>query len=188
MNPEPTETGTRERILEVSARLFAEHGYTGTSIREIAAELEISNPSLYYHFHSKGEILAELLAEPLKRVEIAVSDADEVSGDERTKKIIHGLLDALEVHSGIALTGFREINQIPKPYRELAATMHPKIMDILSEGTAEDNRRLRVTMAIAAVEGAVSDLMRTSSDSNAFVERLRSNRNVITELVLKILY
>jgi AcrR family transcriptional regulator len=187
MNSEPTEKGTRERILEVSARLFAEYGYSGTSIRDIASELGISNPSLYYHFHSKGEILAELLAEPLERVEIAVSEAKQATGDERTRIIINGLLDALEVHSGIAITGFREINQIPKPYRELAATMQPRIMEMLGEGISEETRRLRVTMAISAVEGAMSELMLNSIDSNSFIEKLRTNRSMIIELVLRIL-
>jgi AcrR family transcriptional regulator len=181
------ETGTRERILEVSARLFAERGYASTSIRDIAAELEISNPSLYYHFKSKGEILAELLAEPLKVVEAAVIEATHLAGDERMIRIISGLLDALEVHSGIAITGFRQINEIPEPYRDLTVAMHPTIMEMLGEGTAEDNRKLRVTMAIAAVEGAVSELMLNSKDSHIFIKNLRASRSMIIELVLRIL-
>lgn len=178
---------TRQRILDVSARFFAERGYNSTSIRDIAAELEIANPSLYYHFKSKGEILAVLLAEPLKRVEIAVTDAEGLTGDERTKRIIGGLLDALEVHSGIAITGFRDMNEIPEAYSELAQSMQPLIVGVLGEGAAEDNRNLRVRMAIAAVEGAVAGMMQTSADGDAFVKELRGSRNVIIELVLRIL-
>jgi AcrR family transcriptional regulator len=178
---------TRQRILNVAARLFAEQGYVGTSIRDIAAELGISSPSLYYHFRSKGEILTELLAEPLERVEIAVSEAEELSGDERMRRIMGGLLDALEVHSGIVVTGFREINRIPGPYRELAAAMRPTIIDLLGEGMAGEHRQLRVTMAISAVEGVVMDLMRSSSDPQTFVEELRDRRDTIIGLVLRIL-
>jgi hypothetical protein len=96
-------------------------------------------------------------------------------------------LDALEVHSGIVVTGFREINRIPGPYRELAAAMRPTIIDLLGEGMAGEHRQLRVTMAISAVEGVVMDLMRSSSDPQTFVEELRDRRDTIIGLVLRIL-
>jgi AcrR family transcriptional regulator len=45
--------GTRQRILEVAAGLFAERGFDGATIRDISSKLGIANPSLYYHFKSK---------------------------------------------------------------------------------------------------------------------------------------
>ena len=181
------EQGTRQRILDVAARLFVERGYAGTSVRDIAAELGIANPSIYHHFKSKGELLVELLDEPLERVETAVIEAEQLSGDARTRRIIRGMLEALEFHSGIAVTAFRDIDRIPKPYRELALAMRPQIEDMVAEGAAENNRHLRVTMAIAAVEGVVTDLMLSSPDSNAFVAKLRDCQEVVVELVLGIL-
>lgn len=52
--------GTRGRILEAALRLFAENGYAGTSIREIAGASGVQSASLYAHFPSKEHILAEL--------------------------------------------------------------------------------------------------------------------------------
>lgn len=49
---------TRERILAVAVRLFGEQGYEKTSMREVAEELSVSKPALYYHFRSKEELLA----------------------------------------------------------------------------------------------------------------------------------
>lgn len=184
---QPGETGTRQRILEVSARLFAERGYADTSVRDIAAELNIANPSLYYHFRSKGDILAELLTEPLRRVEIAVADADRLTGDDKTRRIIAGLLDALEVHSGIVIAALHRREELPGPYRELAAAMQPVVVRLLGEGVAEDYRDLRVAMAVGAVEGAVTEMMRASADSDAFVTQLRAARSPIIELLLRIL-
>lgn len=54
---------TRERIPLVALRLFAEKGYDATSMREIAEQLGITKPALYYHFDSKEAILRELLGE-----------------------------------------------------------------------------------------------------------------------------
>ena len=178
---------TRQRILEVAARLFTERGYAGTSVRDIAAELGIANPSLYYHFRSKGALLAELLSEPLERVEAAVREAEKLSGDARIRRIIGGLLAALEVHSGVALAAFRNSERLPDAHKDLALAARPQVAKLLAEGAAEDNRDLRVTMTIAAVEGVVIDLMRTSPDAATFVERLRECREAVTELALDLL-
>lgn len=179
--------GTRQRILDVAARLFMERGYAGTSVRDIAAELGIANPSLFYHFRSKEELLVELLAEPFERVQAAVLEAEQLSGDARTRRIIRGLLEGLEVHSGVAVTALRDVGRLPDAHRELILSVRPHVFSLLAEGTAEDNRELRVTMAIAAVEGAVVDLMLTSPDAITFVERLRARREAVTDLALGLL-
>ena len=47
-------------MLVAARRLFTERGYLGTSMRDIAAEVGLTNAALYYHFPSKEEILAAL--------------------------------------------------------------------------------------------------------------------------------
>ncbi|MBL1094028.1 MULTISPECIES: TetR/AcrR family transcriptional regulator [Streptomyces] len=51
----------RTRIEDAAARLFAERGYAGTTIGEIAAEAGLSKPMLYRHFDSKQELHLALL-------------------------------------------------------------------------------------------------------------------------------
>ena len=43
---------TRERILDAALECFAEQGFTRTSMRELAARVEMRAPSLYNHFAS----------------------------------------------------------------------------------------------------------------------------------------
>ena len=40
-------TTTYDKIIEVAIKIFAERGYSGTSMREIAEELEITKAALY---------------------------------------------------------------------------------------------------------------------------------------------
>jgi AcrR family transcriptional regulator len=55
-------TGTaREEILDAAAELFAGRGYAATSTRMIAEMVGVRQASLYYHFDTKEQILAELL-------------------------------------------------------------------------------------------------------------------------------
>ncbi|MFE9452002.1 TetR/AcrR family transcriptional regulator [Streptomyces sp. NPDC006739] len=54
-------TSAREEILDAAGALFAERGIAGTSTRMIAERVGIRQASLYYHFATKEDILAELL-------------------------------------------------------------------------------------------------------------------------------
>ncbi|MEV0569130.1 helix-turn-helix domain-containing protein [Dactylosporangium sp. NPDC050588] len=51
----------REEILDAAAELFSERGYAATSTRMIAEMVGVRQASLYYHFSTKEQILAELL-------------------------------------------------------------------------------------------------------------------------------
>ena len=52
---------TRERILREASILFTQHGYFGTSTRDIANAVGIRQPSLFHHFDNKAAIAEELL-------------------------------------------------------------------------------------------------------------------------------
>ncbi|MEV0593512.1 TetR family transcriptional regulator [Nonomuraea cavernae] len=56
-----TAAETRERLLQAAADGFAERGYDGTRVADIAAAAGVSNGALYAHFGSKAELLVAAL-------------------------------------------------------------------------------------------------------------------------------
>lgn len=54
---------TKKQIIEASLELFASQGYTGTSVRQIARTVGISEAAIYAHFEGKRDIYDELFAE-----------------------------------------------------------------------------------------------------------------------------
>ena len=52
---------TKERILDAALTLFAENGYDGTSVEQIAGVVGIKAPSLYKHYKGKEDILNALI-------------------------------------------------------------------------------------------------------------------------------
>lgn len=52
---------TKERILEVALESFAQSGYLGTSMNDIAKQLGITKAALYKHYTSKQEILDRIV-------------------------------------------------------------------------------------------------------------------------------
>lgn len=50
----------KERIVETSIQLFDKKGFTGTSIKEIVEELNVTKGTFYYYFKSKEELLKDI--------------------------------------------------------------------------------------------------------------------------------
>jgi len=60
-NTTPTSTlPTRDRLTVEAARMFAQRGYHGTSVSDLAAALGIQKSSLYAHMSGKADLLAEI--------------------------------------------------------------------------------------------------------------------------------
>ncbi len=55
------EKDTKEKIFMASARLFAEKGYNGVSMREISEQTGLSKPTIYYYFGNKEGIYTSLI-------------------------------------------------------------------------------------------------------------------------------
>lgn len=79
-------TGTRRRVYEAALVLFAQRGYHGVSVREIAAEVGVRASSVYAHVPSKQHLLTDLVRlgheEHRDRLHRALLDAGSDPGDQ----------------------------------------------------------------------------------------------------------
>ena len=75
------ETTRRREIEDVASELFREHGYSGTSVRDIARALDIQGASLYAHVASKQDVLWSIVDRTASQFEAAADEALAGLGD-----------------------------------------------------------------------------------------------------------
>lgn len=56
-----TDIDTRQAILEMALKAFAEKGYAGASVQEIVDGARVTKPTLYYYFKNKADLYSALV-------------------------------------------------------------------------------------------------------------------------------
>jgi AcrR family transcriptional regulator len=89
---------TKEKIIKVSAKLFAQKGYDAVGVAEICSTADISKGSFYYHFESKEILFLMLLENWLQSVDQkleTISDQN-FSLEDGTHFILHFLKELVQ--------------------------------------------------------------------------------------------
>lgn len=125
-------TGTQRRaqLLDVSRRLFAEKGFDGTSVEEIAARAEVSKPVVYEHFGGKEGVYAVVVDREIQALTSALTGALEEGGHpkalvERTALALLGYIEASE-------DGFRILVR-DSPVAQATGTFSSLIGDVATQ-------------------------------------------------------
>ncbi|MEE3753870.1 TetR/AcrR family transcriptional regulator [Mycobacterium intracellulare] len=83
---------TRERIQEAARELFLQRGVQRTSLQDIANQLGITKPALYYHFPSREDLVRSILVPLIDEGERFVAD-HEGRGAVDARELLKGYFD-----------------------------------------------------------------------------------------------
>jgi len=87
---------TAERILDAAEARFAEQGFAGTALREVAVDVGIRTPSLYNHFESKDELYAAVLERGIRPVMEALAGfVRDGAGDDEQRVLLERVVGLL---------------------------------------------------------------------------------------------
>ena len=147
---------TRERILAVAAQRFGEHGYEGTSLREIAEDLGITKAAVYYHFPNKEQIFSALVEPALELQRQFLAKIDGASSLEEWAMALAWVAEVLVRDFGIFLVLERNRNVVEELLEHSDAfaeheLMHQRLDEVLADTALPVETRIRLGCAIGAV-------------------------------------
>jgi AcrR family transcriptional regulator len=87
---------TRQRIQNAARELFSRQGVQRTSLQDIADELGITKPALYYHFSSREDLVRSILVPLIEEGERFVAEREDRVGDKGAAdvpELVYGYFD-----------------------------------------------------------------------------------------------
>jgi AcrR family transcriptional regulator len=78
---------TKDEILKTALKLFANQGYENTSLEEIASQIGITKPAIYYHFKNKQTLYNEIFISKFSLLEFELKENIEESLKEYIYKL-----------------------------------------------------------------------------------------------------
>jgi AcrR family transcriptional regulator len=100
----------KEEILDVATRLFAERGYEGTSMNDVAERVGMRKASLFYHFATKDALYEAVLDRLVASLQVALEAIYVSSGtfEDRLDAVTETLVTVLASHPYAARLLLRE--------------------------------------------------------------------------------
>lgn len=164
MTQQTNATTPREAIADVAVRLFSEHGYTGTTMRDIANAVGMLPGSLYAHIDSKETLLLEIVQTGIERF-LAIErllKASTEPPEERLRIAIKAHVAVVAENPERMLVVFHQWRFLSDPNRARAVTMRRRyaqtFVKIVDDGIARGDfsPQLDTRIAVFGILGALN--------------------------------
>lgn len=151
----------RHQLVEVALRVFADQGFHGTSMSDIAIAAGVTKPVLYQHFGSKRQLYGELLTEVGNQLqeEIVKAVASATSPREMVEKgfaayfqFVNTQRDAFRLFYSSSSWRDPEFSALVHRVENALAEQVASFIEI--EGLTDEQRRLLGHGIVGMVEGA----------------------------------
>jgi TetR/AcrR family transcriptional regulator, cholesterol catabolism regulator len=171
----------REELTRTAARLFAERGYHGTSLADLAEALGIQKASLYHHIDSKEDLLWEVARSGAAGFHAALDDVPErLPATEKIRL-------ALRAHLGVVAEQLDAATVFTREWRALEGERRAsflaerrryeeRIRDLFREGVELGELRTDLDTATAALlllsaANWAYTWLRAGADTDALADR-----------------
>jgi AcrR family transcriptional regulator len=152
----------RQKILDAASRAFAEEGFAGARVDEIARRAGVNKAMLYYHVGDKQALYGEVLKRNFGRIETALEEnlPDEGSSADRLRAVITIVERAIAAnpdHPRIVLREFASgATNLPAEILGQMLGLLTVVGEILAEGTGSGEfRRTEPVMTHLTLVGAL---------------------------------
>ncbi len=157
----------RELILEAAEQLFAEFGYEGTSVRDLAGKAGVNVAMISYYFGSKEQVMETLLKERLTQTrerleQISVTESDPV---KQLEHVVDVYMDRVFLHRNMHRIMHRELSLQQRSKfnqfisRSIMANME-EVRKIIENGQRKKVfRKVDIDLTLATIIGTISQVV-----------------------------
>jgi AcrR family transcriptional regulator len=147
---------TRDRILKVALQLIADQGFAGTSTREISECLGFTKAALYYHFHTKEDLLAAIAAPAMEDLKMLVEKERPRSGLASRRQVAEDYVDFVASHAELIRVFADDPSVRHREVLAVAFPVYDRLTQLLSGTEVVDTaQRVRVRAALGAIHAAL---------------------------------
>jgi AcrR family transcriptional regulator len=132
----------RDAVILTAARAFNNHGYHNTSLDDIARELEVTKPTLYYYVKNKEQLLFECFLTGLTPIRAAFNDVGQSRqcARERLNLVLLRYAEAIASEFGWCMVRAEDLNLSPAlqaDVKALKSEIDQGIRRLIREGIAD---------------------------------------------------
>ena len=149
-----------DEIVAVSARLFRGKGYRATTMDDIASEMNVTKPALYYYIRTKHDLLYAICETAIGRMVEGVKSIMAEPGDteERLRRLIFWHVNMFSEHGDVITVYLAEESELPEDKRDfirsLSRDYEALYRELLEQGIEEGRfRDMDVHMVVRAISG-----------------------------------
>jgi AcrR family transcriptional regulator len=176
----------RALIEEAAAKLFAERGYAGTKLEDVAAASAVSKPVLYRHFASKKALHVALLAKHRDELLSGVSERfdPDIAIETQLPTIIDAWFAYVQEHPYAWRMLFRDTTGDPE-IQAFHRELHDSARSLTAALIASQGRR---SLPAAEIE-PLAELIRSATTGLAlwWLEHPDTPRSVVVDAVVRVL-
>jgi AcrR family transcriptional regulator len=131
---------TRDVILDAAARRFAERGFAGVSVREIATDAGLKNQaSLYHHFRDKRALYEAVISRGLEPVLALVADSTTAAPSAEPGVFVEHMVEHLAAHPHlprlIQRAALEDRKHLPSSVARLLRPLYSEGVRVLADST-----------------------------------------------------
>ncbi len=148
---------TRDDVVKAASRLFSQHGYHGTSMRELGRELGLLGSSLYAHVDGKQDLLVAVVEQGAALFQAAAQRALAAEGTahDRLRGLIAGHVEVVLDNQAEVRTFLNEARALDQPHRRRVIDARDRyeaaFRTVLREGIADGSFRPDLDVELTAI-------------------------------------
>jgi len=151
----------RQRIFDEAIKLFAEKGYAGVGIREIARAAKVNVAMINYYYSSKFGILKEIIKSSHEKYYTAIAAGfdEKLTLEERTRLMVRNLIEFFRNHFEL----FQAANGVPpdkfEEMMDLKLTLVSNGRDVVNRFFTQAGLDVGDNLLMSMIRGAISTLL-----------------------------